>query len=51
MQQADKDYIKQIIQVYIKNDILDYWIQDGEMVYSVKDKYKNLSFEELNIKF
>ena len=40
-----------IIQIFLKNNILDYWIENGEMVYTVKEKYKGKTLEELNLKY
>ena len=41
---------EEIIQLFLKNNLLDYWIENGEMVYTLKEKYKDVSFEDLHLK-
>ena len=42
---------EEIIELFLKNNILDYWVENGEMVYTVKEKYKDKTLKELNLKY
>lgn len=36
-----------IIDLFLKNNMLDYFIKDGEMYYMMKEEYKNKTDEEI----
>ena len=40
--------VDELIDLFLKNNMLDYFIKDGEMYYTLKEEYKNKTDEEVN---